>query len=532
MNTVPTNYYRALLEVTNILNSQRNSDSFWKAITGQIRHIIPWERAGITLYHPEIDAFRFYVVETSLPKVVLQSDMIIPREGSAIGWVYENKKIHIRPWLQEEQVFLEDQYYFQEGLSRMINLPMLVGDTCIGTLNIGSVQSGDPDPEDLGFLGQVATQIGLAIDHVQAYEQIDLLRQQLAEENQYLQEEIRATHNFGAIIGSSHVIEQIQELAEAVAPTNTTVLITGETGTGKELLARLIHELSPRREKAFIRVNCAGLPVGLVESELFGHERGAFTGAEQRRIGRFELAHGGTLFLDEIGEMSLEAQAKLLRVLQDGLIDRLGAMQSVPVDVRIIAATNSDLSVAVANGRFRSDLFFRLHVFPIHVPPLRERSSDILLLTRYFMDQFKVKFKRSCHIIEEDCLERLLNYTWPGNVRELQNVIERAMILSSGPDLKVSKALLQAPTSQEKSSGSQTLKDSEKSKIIGALESAGWRISGPSGAAARLGINASTLRSRMKKLAISRPMYAVESLKDFLTFAFLPSYWWELIIFA
>ncbi len=531
MNTVSTNYYRALLEVTNILNSQRNSDSFWRAITGQIRHIIPWERAGITLYHPEIEAFRFYVVETSLPKVVLQSDVIIPREGSAIGWVYENQKIHIRPCLQDEQVFFEDQYYYQEGLGRMINLPMMVGDACIGTLNIGSLQSGDPEPEDLGFLGQVATQIALAIDHVQAYEQIDLLRQQLAEENQYLQEEIRETHNFGAMIGSSYVIKQVQELAEAVAPTNTTVLITGETGTGKELLARFVHERSPRHDKAFIRVNCAGLPVGLVESELFGHERGAFTGAEQRRIGRFELAHGGTLFLDEIGEMSLEAQAKLLRVLQDGLIDRLGAMQSVPVDVRIIAATNSDLSVAVANGRFRSDLFFRLHVFPINLPPLRERASDIPLLTRHFMDQFKAKFKRSCHIIEENCLERLLSYAWPGNVRELQNVIERAMILSSGHELKVSKALLQAPTSQEKSVGSHTLKDSEKSKIIDALELAGWRISGPSGVAARLGINASTLRSRMKKLAISRPSPSAKSLKSFLTVVFLPSYWWELAIF-
>ena len=531
MNTVSTNYYRALLEVTNILNSQRNSDSFWKAITGQIRHIIPWERAGITLYHPEIEAFRFYVVETSLPKVVLQSDTIIPREGSAIGWVYENQRGHIRCNLQEEQVFLEDQYYFQEGLGRMINLPMMVRNTCIGTLNIGSIQSGDPEPEDLGFLGQVATQIALAIDHVQAYEQIDLLRQQLAQENQYLQEEIRATHNFGAMIGSSPVIEQIQELAEAVAPTNTTVLITGETGTGKELLARLIHELSPRRDKPFIRVNCAGLPIGLVESELFGHERGAFTGAEQRRIGRFELAHGGTLFLDEIGEMSLEAQAKLLRVLQDGLVDRIGGMHSVPVDVRILTATNSDLNVAVANGRFRSDLFFRLHVFPINVPPLRDRPGDIPLLTRHFMDQFKLKFKRSCHIIEDNCWERLLNYAWPGNVRELQNVIERAMILSTGPELKVSKALFQAPISQEKPAGAQTLKDSERSQIIDALELAGWRISGSSGAAERLGINASTLRSRMKKLSISRPSFAVESLKNFFTFVFLPSYW-ELAFFV
>ncbi len=502
---VTFHYYRALLDVTNVLNSQRDWESLWKAIAGHIREIIPWERAGIALYDSKADAFRYYALEATLPTLKLQGDAVIPREGSAIGWVYDNQKIHVRPSLQEEQVFFEDQFYLQEGLGRMINLPLVVHNTCIGALNIGSTLSGEPDEDDLEFLGQVATQIALAIDHVQAYERIAALQRRLIEENQYLHQEIRETHNFGAIIGSSQAIRQVQELAEAVAPTNSTVLITGETGTGKELLGRLIHELSPRREKAFIRLNCAGLPAGLVESELFGHERGAFTGAEQRRAGRFELAHGGTLFLDEIGEMPLEAQAKLLRVLQDGLVDRLGGMQSVPVDVRIIAATNSDLNLAVENGRFRSDLFFRLHVFPIHIPPLRDRPDDIPLLTRHFMDQFNVKFKRNCHTIDEKCLARLFDYAWPGNVRELENVIERAMILSTGPELKVSKALLQAPKGQEKPSGSRTLKDAEKSQIIDALELAGWRISGPSGASVRLGLNPSTLRSRMKKLGITRP---------------------------
>lgn len=505
MTRVTFHYYRALLDVTNILNSQRDWEGLWKAIAGHIREVIPWERAGITLYHSEIDAFRYYALEATLPLVKLQSDTVIPREGSAMGWVYDNQKIHVRPALQDEQVFFEDQFYHQEGLGRMINLPLIVHNSCIGTLNIGSTLSGEPDEDDLEFLGQVATQIALGIDHVQAYEQIDALQQQLIEENQYLQQEIRETHNFGAIIGASPAIGQVLELAEAVAPTNSTVLITGETGTGKELLGRLIHELSPRHEKAFIRLNCAGLPAGLVESELFGHERGAFTGAEQRRIGRFELAHGGTLFLDEIGEMPLEAQAKLLRVLQDGLVDRLGGTHSVPVDVRIIAATNSDLNEAVANGRFRSDLFFRLHVFPIHVPALRDRPDDIPLLTRHFMDQFKVKFKRKCQTIGEKCLSRLLDYTWPGNVRELQNVIERAMILSTDAELKVSKALLQTPKIKDKPSGPTTLKDVETSQISDALELAGWRISGPSGAASRLGLNASTLRSRMKKLGIIRP---------------------------
>jgi len=504
MTRVTFHYYRALLDVTNLLNSQRNLEGLWKAIAGFIREVVPWERIGITLYHPEMDGFRYYVLEATLPTVMLQRDMEIPREGSAIGWVYENQKMHVRPALQEEQRFYEDQFYQQEGLGRMINLPLIVHNSCIGTLNIGSTLSGEPDEDDLEFLGQVATQIALAIDHVQAYEQIDALQNKLIEENQYLNQEIRETHNFGAIIGSSTSIQQVLKLAEAVAPTHSTVLITGETGTGKELLGRLIHELSPRRENAFIRLNCAGLPAGLVESELFGHERGAFTGAEQKRIGRFELAHSGTLFLDEIGEMPLEAQAKLLRVLQDGLVDRLGGMHAVPVDVRIIAATNSDLSDAVANGRFRSDLYFRLNVFPLHIPPLRDRPEDIPLLTRHFLEQFRVRFKRNCDSIAEQSLSQLIEYSWPGNVRELRNVIERAIILSPGKELSVSQALLQSPHRQEPPQSGKTLKEMEKVKILEALEKSGWRISGALGAASKLGLHASTLRSRMKKLGINR----------------------------
>ena len=512
MTKITFHYYRALLDVTNVLNSQRKWDDLWKAIAGYIREAVPWERIGITLYHPELDGFRYYVLEATLPKIALKNDTEIPRKGSAIGWVFDNQKIHIRPFLQEEQLFFEDQFYRDEGLGRMINLPLIVHNACIGTLNVGSTLSGDPDADDLEFLGQVATQIALAIDHVQAYEQIDRLQKQLIQENQYLHEEIRETYNFGAIIGSSTSIRQVLDLAEAVAPANSTVLITGETGTGKELLGRLIHELSPRREKAFIRVNCAGLPAGLVESELFGHERGAFTGAEQKRIGRFELAHGGTLFLDEIGEMPLEAQAKLLRVLQDGLVDRLGGMNSVPVDVRIIAATNSDLSEAVVNGRFRSDLFFRLHVFPINIPPLRDRQEDIPLLARHFFDHFQAKFKRNCLGIDEQSLTQLVDYAWPGNVRELRNVVERAMILSSGSEFSVDKALMQSHQGLDEPKAVKTLKDMEKVQILDALEKSSWRISGPFGASHRLGLKASTLRSRMKKLGITR-------LHSFMTYA-------------
>jgi formate hydrogenlyase transcriptional activator len=260
---VGKNFYRTLLEVTNILNSQRDTESLWKAITGHLKEIIPWERAGITLYHSDLDAFRFYAVETSMPVVRLKCDAIIPREGSAMGWVYDRRIMHVRPHIQEKQVFLEDAFYYEEGLGRMINLPMIIGDNCIGSLNIGSVESGEPDPGNVEFLRQVATQIAFAIDHVRAYEEINRLRDRLARENAYLLEEIKVTYDFGASVGTSQKFKQVQELAQAVAPTNTSVLIMGETGTGKELLARLIHELSPRRDKQFVRVNCAALPSGL-----------------------------------------------------------------------------------------------------------------------------------------------------------------------------------------------------------------------------------------------------------------------------
>jgi formate hydrogenlyase transcriptional activator len=495
--------YRALLAVTNVLNSQRDTDSLWHAIAEQIGKVLPWERAGVTLYHPPTDSFRFYAVETSMPNRVLQRDAVIPKAGSAVGWVYDHRAIHVRPDLEKEKVFLEDQYYLQEGLGRMINLPLLVGESCIGTLNIGSVERGEPTPGHLEFLQMIATQIAYAIDHVQAYEQIDRLRHQLARENEYLVEELKLTHNFGAMVGVSPAVRVALAQAEAVGPTATTVLVTGETGTGKELMARAIHELSSRRNKPLVRVNCAALPMGLVESELFGHERGAFTGADQRRLGRFELANGGTLFLDEIGEMPLEVQAKLLRVLEDGMVDRVGGTRSIPVDVRVIAATNIDLVAAVSEGAFRSDLFYRLNVFPIVLPPLRDRREDIPLLVRHFLEGYRRKFKRPVLELSDESLDRLMNYTWPGNVRELQNVIERAVILAQSPIVVVEPQFLMTATPVNHSSSALT--DIERRHITQILESVQWRIHGQRGAAAQLGMNPSTLRSRMKKLGICRP---------------------------
>ncbi len=497
--------YQALLAVAIELNSQRDTKSLWQTITKQMTKVIPWARASVTLYEPQSDGFKFFVVTTTMAKVVLERDTVVPREGSGMGWAYEHQTMHIRPHLRKAQVFLEDQWYVEEGLGRMINVPLLIQKTCIGVLNIGSVDSGELDPVDQEFLTQVAMQMAYAIDHVQTYEQIDRLRKQLTKENRYLTEELRFTKNLGKFVGNSQIFQQVLGLAKDVAPTPTTVLITGETGTGKELLAQAIHDWSPRQQKPMVRVNCAAFPAGLVESELFGHEKGAFTGADHRREGRFELAHGGTLFLDEIGEMPLETQAKLLRVLQDGMVDRLGGKQPIPVDVRVIAATNADLPKAVKEGKFRSDLFYRLNVFPIGIPPLRNRPEDIPLLAEYFLEQYRSKLNRSFDEIEPDSLNRLIRYSWPGNVRELENVIERAMIVSKGHRLRIEQRFLTPEESDSLPSAQTTLHDVERHHIASTLASTNWQIEGPDGAAQQLGIAPSTLRSRIRKLALQRP---------------------------
>ncbi len=499
--------YETLLEVTNALNSQRDIESLWRVIADQIQKVIPWDRAGITLYEPNTDSFRFYAVVTNLAAPALAHDTVIPRQGSAVGWVYDHRRLHIRADLQREQVFLEDRYYVEEGLGRMINLPLPVQDHCLGTLNIGSVQAGDPDPNDCKFLQQVATQIAYAIDHVLAYQQIKQLSEQLRRENEYLADEVKASRNLRLIVGISPAFTKVVDLVKAVAPTDTTVLLLGETGTGKEVLAQALHDLSARSSKPFIRVNCAALPAGLIESELFGHERGAFTGAQLRRAGRFELANSGTLFLDEIGEMPLETQAKLLRVLQDGMVDRIGGTQPVSVDVRIIAATNADLSAAIQRGTFRADLYYRLHIFPIALPALRDRQEDIPLLAQHFLAQIGAKLKRTRLTFDPHSMARLLTYHWPGNVRELHNVIERAVILSRSSCVTVDERLfrpIQVGASPSRDS-SENLGEVERNHILEVLGRTKWRIYGDQGAAQVLGLNPETLRSRLRKLGIRRP---------------------------
>ena len=337
-----------------------------------------------------------------------------------------------------------------------------------------------------------------------ALTEMEQLKSQLQREILYLRQEIKLTHNFEEIISNNDRFKEILAEVEQVASTEATVLILGETGTGKELVARAIHNISARRDRPMIKVNCATLPSDLIESELFGHERGAFTGAFARKIGRFELANGTTMFLDEIGDLPLNLQVKLLRVLQEGEFERLGSSNNIKVDVRVIAATNRDLEKAVAEGSFREDLYYRLNVFPIHVPPLRERKSDIPLLVRHFVRKYSARIGRQIEIVPQDVMDRLRAYYWPGNVRELENVIERAVVISRGRQLELGKWLVREGTPSEMSNIA-TLEEVERAHIVGVLKSTGWRVSGEKGAAKILGMNPQTLFSRMRKLGISRP---------------------------
>jgi formate hydrogenlyase transcriptional activator len=343
------------------------------------------------------------------------------------------------------------------------------------------------------------------VENALAFREIDSLKNQLKEEKLYLEEEIRTGHNFEEIIGNSPALKRVLQGVETVAVTDSTVLIYGETGTGKELIAHAIHNLSQRRERTLVKVNCAAIPTGLLESEFFGHEKGAFTGAIDRRIGRFELAHQGTIFLDEVEDIPLELQSKLLRVLQEHEFERLGSSRTMSVDVRVVAATNSDLSQLVEEKKFRSDLYYRLNVFPINVPPLRERSDDIPLLVNFFAQKFAKQMKKPIESVPKETMAALVSYHWPGNIRELQNLVERAVILSRGPTLEIPLGELKPAKTSNHNNGATTLEAVERDHILRVLGEAKWVIGGPTGAAARLGLNRTTLNHRMRKLGITRP---------------------------
>ncbi len=384
-------------------------------------------------------------------------------------------------------------------------MPLVRPSGTVGALSLASTRVDAFHPEDLSLLNQVGAQLAIALENARVSNQIRELKDRLAEEKRYLEGEIRTEHNFEEIIGTSPVLKKVLEDVTTVATSNATVLIFGETGTGKELVARAIHRISRRRDKNFIKVNCAAIPTGLLESELFGHEKGAFTGAVSQKIGRMELADLGTLFLDEVGDIPLELQPKLLRVLQDQEFERLGSTRTVKVNVRLIAATNRDLAMRVAAHEFRSDLFYRINVFPVRVPPLRDRRADIPMLVRYFVDKFSRRMDRRIETISSETMNALMNWHWPGNVRELENFIERSVILSDSTALHAPLAeLIEA---NRGNSSDYTLENAEREHIIRVLRETGGVIGGPEGAAHRLGLKRTTLQSKIQKLGIRREDY-------------------------
>ena len=396
----------------------------------------------------------------------------------------------------------------REGLQSICAAPLIFLDKSLGMLSVGSRQAGFFNPEDIPFYTQVAGQIAIALENALSYKRIEELNARLAEEKVYLEDEIRTDNRFEEIIGQSRALKAILKQVETVAPTDSTVLIYGETGTGKELLARAIHDLSARRQGTFVKLNCAAIPTGLLESEMFGHEKGAFTGAIAQRVGRFELAHRGTMFLDEVGEIPLELQTKLLRVLQEREFERLGSSKTIRTDARLVAATNRNLAEMVDRREFRADLYYRLNVFPITAPALRERREDIPLLVRYFVQQFARRMNKRITHIPAESMQALERYTWPGNIRELQNFVERAVILSQGASLEASvqeltRVAVKPVAPIASAAGAVTLADAEREAIERALGESGGKVGGQKGAAARLGMKRTTLQAKMRKLGLN-----------------------------
>ena len=410
-------------------------------------------------------------------------------------------------WGQKELQALPEtvrESFASEGLESMLVTALRTANRPLGVITLGSKRARHFRHQDLDLLGQIATQISLALDNAIAYEKLNASRDQIEEERLYLETELRAEYNFENIVGRSPSLIKVLQQIQIVAPTDSTVLLHGETGTGKELIARAIHSLSSRKSRTFVRLNCAAIPSGLVESELFGHEKGAFTGALMQKKGRFEIADQGTLFLDEIGDISLDLQPKLLRALQEQEFERLGSTRTIQVDVRLIAATHRDLGAMIRNNQFREDLFYRLNVFPVEIPPLRDRREDIPLLVNFFVSRLSRKMQKNIESIPKDAMEALTNAPWPGNIRELENFIERAVILTQGSDLKVPlKELKRASVVSSATTGS-TLEEAERQAIIEALQASSGKISGLGGAAERLGLKRTTLQNKMIKLGISR----------------------------
>ena len=504
-----------LLEINNAVVSILDLRELLKVISPCLRRIIPHDAALLTLREPESGRLRLHALDLqTFGRAPFEEGVLISPEDTPEGQAMTSR----RPVLAAPVVDLKRfsspwvRHAVDNGVRSGCAVPLISHDRTLGALSVVSLREGAFTEADAELLALCASQIAIAVENALAYREIETLKNKLAEEKLYLEEEIQTEYNFAEIVGQSAALRKVLREAETVAPTDSCVLLCGETGTGKELIAHAIHSLSARRERTLVKLNCAAIPTGLLESELFGHERGAFTGAIAQRVGRFELAHRGTLLLDEIGEIPLELQPKLLRVLQEREFERLGSSRTIKTDVRLIAATNCDLPQMVAEKKFRSDLFYRLNVFPITIPPLRERPEDIPLLVRYFSKKHSTRMNKRIETIAKETVDALGRYAWPGNVRELENFVERAVILSQGSELQAPLAELRAPAAAAPEIPAAaaaphgpsplSLAEVERAHIEEILRRTRGVIGGRGGAAELLGLPVSTLRHRMKKLGL------------------------------
>jgi len=501
---------RFLLDVNNLLVSQLQYPALLEAICAAVQRIADADHVGVALWDRDTQQLTLDLIYDK-GRGFTQSAAALDMDKSAAGETLRRGVAGVFRRAEMERLGWHGASIMKTaGVESMCCVPLMSRQRKLGALYVGGAKADAFSPDDVTLLGQASGQIAIALENARAYEQIASLNARLADEKQYLEFELR--QEFGQIVGSSPSLRKILKAIKTVAPTDSTVLLLGETGTGKELLARAIHDLSARCERTFVRVSVAALPASLLESELFGHEKGAFTGAMTSRAGRLEIANRGTLFLDEVGDIPSEVQPKLLRVLQEREFERLGSTRTIQVDVRIVAATHRDLESMVDAGSFRSDLFYRLNVFPIMVPPLRERPEDIPALANHFVAQCSRRMGRTPPAIPESAMAALTQWNWPGNIRELQNVIERAVILSPGATLELPLQAIQprAPKTSSHSSHSKSgtsFKDAERDAIVRALRDSDGVIAGPKGAAARLGLRRTTLQSKMRKLGIRRPSY-------------------------
>ncbi len=497
-----------LLEINNHIVSKLEADDLFQAVAGSMRKHLGNDLTSLWLLNKQSGSLERRFLDFPTGKGILDKVVVVEPTKLWSEWSHLRTPQYYSPLGADIPPALREASRAESLLSAVL-VPLMGADGPLGLLTMCSRRADGFNEADRDLLSQIGTQTSLVLENALAYGRLRASRDDLEEQRLYLESEIESEYNFEDIVGKSAAIRKVLDQVAIVAPTSSTALLHGETGTGKELVARAIHNLSPRRQRTFVRLNCAAIPSGLVESELFGHEKGAFTGALMQKKGRFELADHGTLFLDEIGDISLELQPKLLRALQEQEFERLGSAKTIKVDVRLIAATHRDLDSMIRNNQFREDLFYRLNVFPIEIPPLRERREDIPLLVHFFVSRLSRRMQKRIRSVPRPAMEVLVNADWPGNIRELENFIERCVILTQGDELNVPRTELRRATGHTVVvPAASTFEQAERQAIIDALKTASGRIAGKGGAAERLGLKRTTLQNKMRRLSITRADYS------------------------